>query len=67
MAKENERVSFEQITNGYIINHVWHEGQGEKREYKTERTYYKTAKETSAALDKINKSILKNNTGGDVF
>ncbi len=61
MAKENETASFEKIKNGYIINHSWSEtkSEGEMSEFISERTYFKTATETSDELSELNKKILK--------
>lgn len=57
MPKENERISFEKIENGFIVMHEYQEGTGMKVKFINKRYYTKTANETRDKMVELQKQI----------
>lgn len=55
--KENERISFEKIENGYLVTHNWDENVGKRFNYINKRFYAKTAIDTKNKMLELQKSI----------
>ena len=59
MAKENERVTFEKIKNGYIVTHSWEStAKNHAIDFITEKEYFKKPLETSNRINELNKKII---------
>ncbi len=57
MAKSNERISFEKIENGFLVEHSYEEGEGMKMKWTKKRYYTKSANDTRDKMIELQKTI----------
>ena len=52
-AKTNERISFDKIENGFLVNHIWEENSGKDYKYVEKKYFTKIAKETKTKIAEL--------------
>ncbi len=55
--KENERISFSKIENGFIVEHSYEEKKGKEHRYENKRFYTKTANDTKNKMIELQKKM----------